>query len=132
MRASWGGLWLLAFAVLAVDCKSGSLGIGNPVRTHRGGIVTVSCGRDVGTCYDRAAGACPYGYDPIDASTDTTVIVNSTAAGNSVQTHAIPVHHGQLVVKCRKALLCEHAQCGPDFECVESVRYAGRRVCALK
>jgi hypothetical protein len=113
-------------------CRGGGLHIGRTTHTHRGGVVSLTCGRDIGTCYDRAADACPYGYDGLSSELQQAgTVVNSTVVGNQTYANAVPIYRGQLVVRCRPALACEHARCATGLVCVDSKRYPGRRVCAL-
>lgn len=74
----------------------------------------------------------PYGYDGLSSELQQArTVVNSTLVGNQTYANAVPIYRGQLVVRCRPALACEHARCATGLVCVDSKRYPGRRVCAL-
>lgn len=70
-----------------------------PIRGPDGqpGWLAISCRRDSSYCLEQAGVSCPRGYDVVDSSGSSGVIVSKI--GDSYI--ATPVFNGQMTVKCR-------------------------------
>jgi hypothetical protein len=121
MRAELLGLGVVLAALLACGGTTWEVG--------RGGVAVIECKRTA-DCYEGAADACPYGYDPLssDRHTKSATVLNANTPQPTVIMHT----RGELVVKCRKPVFCKRQTCADGFRCVYSERYPGRAVCALQ
>lgn len=122
MRTALFGLMVTVAALLACGGNSWSVG--------RGGIAVIEC-KHTADCWEGAAEACPYGYDPI--SSDRQATKATVLNANTPQPTVVMQTRGELVVKCRNVVFCDgDVVCAEGFRCGRSERYEGRLVCALR
>jgi len=127
MRNKLGGLAFCAVALLA--CGGG----GPHWRRVNEQTYAIECGRHQGDCYLGAARTCPYGYDQLNGSSETTgAFAQTNQVGNSVITTVQTRREGQLVVRCREPIFCESQPCPYGSRCVRSVRFPGRNICSIQ
>lgn len=90
----------------------------------------------IGTCYQRAAYVCPFGFEAVDGErrADNSSTSTSTRVGNTIVTKTEGGEtYSQMVVRCQPPKFCAAQEdCPFGSKCVTTKRYPDKPACSIR